>query len=113
MESYLIIIAISVLATIFFFMYHRRSSELVFNRITKLKFFSKYVENISDFYEIVHKSTNVKVATTCILLALTYWFIISAAAYYTLIAFDVNLLDRLTLNPVVLCSLLSLPGSRL
>ena len=95
MESYLIIIAISVLATIFFFMYHRRSSELVFNRITKLKFFSKYIDNMSEFYEVVKKSTNVKAATICILLALTYWFIISAAAYYTLIAFDVNLLDYL------------------
>ena len=95
MESYLIIIAISVLATIFFFMYHRRSSELVFNRITKLKFFSKYIDNMSEFYEVVKKSTNVKAATICILLALMYWFIISAAAYYTLIAFDVNLLDYL------------------
>ena len=95
MESYLIIIAISVLATIFFFMYHRRSSELVFNRITKLKFFSKYIDNMSEFYEVVKKSTNVKASTICILLALTYWFIISAAAYYTLIAFDVNLLDYL------------------
>ena len=95
MEFYLIIIAISVLATIFFFMYHRRSSELVFNRITKLKFFSKYIDNMSEFHEVVKKSTNVKAATICILLALTYWFIISAAAYYTLIAFDVNLLDYL------------------
>ena len=95
MESYLIIIAISVLATIFFFMYHRRSSELVFNRITKLKFFSKYIDNMSEFYEVVKKSTSVKAATICILLALMYWFIISAAAYYTLIAFDVNLLDYL------------------
>ena len=95
MEFYLIIIAISGLIVIFFFMYHKPASELFFNRITKLKFFSKYVENISEFYEIVKKSTNVKVATICILLALTYWFTVSAAAYYTLIAFDVNILDYL------------------
>jgi len=95
MEFYLIIIAISGLIVIFFFMYHKSASELFFNRITKLKFFSKYVENISEFYEIVKKSTNVKVATICILLALTYWFMVSAAAYYTLIAFDVNILDYL------------------
>ena len=50
---------------------------------------------MSEFYEVVKKSTNVKASTICILLALTYWFIISAAAYYTLIAFDVNLLDYL------------------
>jgi len=95
MEFYLIIIAISGLIVIFFFMYHKSASELFFNRITKLKFFSKYVENISEFHEIVKKSTNVKVATICILLALTYWFTVSAAAYYTLIAFDVNILDYL------------------
>ena len=95
METYLIIIAILVLVTIFFFVYYRPASEIFFKQITKRKFFSKYVENISDFYEIVHKSTNVKVATTCILLALTYWFMVSAAAYYTLIAFDINILDYL------------------
>ena len=95
METYLIIIAILVLVTIFFFVYYRPASEIFFKQITKRKFFSKYVENISDFYEIVHKSTNVKVATICILLALTYWFMVSAAAYYTLIAFDINILDYL------------------
>ena len=95
MEPHLIVIAILVLVTIFFFVYYRPASEIFFKQITKRKFFSKYVENISDFYEIVHKSTNVKVATTCILLALTYWFMVSAAAYYTLIAFDINILDYL------------------
>ena len=95
MEPHLIVIAILVLVTIFFFVYYRPASEIFFKQITKRKFFSKYVENISDFYEIVHKSTNVKVATICILLALTYWFMVSAAAYYTLIAFDINILDYL------------------
>ena len=95
MEIYLIAIAISVLAFIFFFMYHKPASELFFNRITKLKFFSKHIENISGFYEIVQKSTNVRAATICILLALAYWFMVSAAAYYILISFDVNILDYL------------------
>ena len=95
MEFYLIIIAISSLVVIFFFMYYKPASELFFDRITKLKFFSKYVENISEFNEVIKKSTNAKVATICILLALTYWFMVSAAAYYTLIAFDVNILDYL------------------
>ena len=95
MEIYLIAIAISVLAFIFFFMYYKPASELFFNRITKLKFFSKYIENISGFYETVQKSTNVRAATICILLALAYWFMVSAAAYYTLISFDVNILDYL------------------
>ena len=106
MEPYLIIIAILVLVTIFFFVYYRPASEIFFKQITKRKFFSKYVENISDFYEIVHKSTNVKVATICILLALTYWFMVSAAAYYTLIAFDINILDYLTVLAIYTTSIL-------
>ena len=94
-EPYIIAIAILVLAIIFFFMYYRPASELFFKRITKTKFFSKYVDNIVEFNENVQKSTNVKIAIICILLAVTYWFIISTAAYYTLIAFDINILDYL------------------
>ena len=95
MDVYLIIIAILVLAMVFFFLYYRPASELFFKRVTKTKFFSKYVENISEFDKIVQKSTSVKVATICILLAVTYWFIISTAVYYTLIAFDINIIDYL------------------
>ena len=80
-EPYLIILAILVLAVIFFFMYYRPASEIFFKRITKTKFFSKYIDNMSEFNAIVQKSTNVKAATVCILLSVTYWFIISAGAY--------------------------------
>jgi len=103
---YLIVIAILVLAVIFFFMYYRPASELFFKRITKLKFFSKYIENISESYKTVQKSTNVKVATVCILLAVTYWFIISAAAYYILIGFDINTLDYLKVLAIYVTSIL-------
>ena len=95
MDLYLIIIAILVLTIVFFIIYYRPASKLFLKRITKTKFFSKYVENISEFDKIVQKSTSVKIATICILLAVTYWFIISTAVYYTLIAFDVNTLDYL------------------
>ena len=105
-QPYLIIIAILVLTIIFFFMYYRPASELFFKRITKLKFFSKYIENISESYKTVQKSTNVKVATVCILLAVTYWFIISAAAYYILIGFDINILDYLKVLAIYVTSIL-------
>ena len=94
-HHHLIIIGILVLSTIFFFMYYRPATELFFKRLIKTKFFSKYVENLSEFYEIIQKSTNVKVATICILLAVTYWFIVSAAGYYVLLSFDINALDYL------------------
>jgi len=95
LDFYLIIIAILVLTIIFFIIYYRPASKLFLKRITKTKFFSKYVKNISEFDKIVQKSTSVKVATICILLAVTYWVIISTAVYYTLIAFDINIIDYL------------------
>ena len=106
MDTYLIIIAILVLSVIFFFVYYRPASELFFKRITKTKFFSKYVENISESYQIIQKSINVKIATICILLAVTYWFIVSTAVYYTLIAFDVNILDYLKVLSIYATSIL-------
>ena len=95
LDFYLIAIAITVLAVILFFMYSRFAFEFFFKRIIKTKFFSKYIENISQFYDTVQESTNVKVATVSILLAVLYWFIIAGAAYYTLIGFDINILDYL------------------
>ena len=106
MNFYFIIIAILALAVIFFFMFYRPASEIFFKRVTKTKFFSKYVENISEFDKIVQKSTNVKAATVCILLGVTYWFIISTAAYYILMAFDVNILDYLTVLAIYTTSIL-------
>ena len=106
MDTYLIIIAISVLIMIFFFMYYRPASELFFKRITKTKFLSKYVENISEFDKTVKKSTNVKVATICILLAVGYLFIVSAAVYYTLIAFDISTIDYLKVLSIYATSIL-------
>ena len=106
MDVYLIIIAILVLAMVFFFLYYRPASELFFKRVTKTKFFSKYVENLSEFNKTVQKSTNVKVATICILLAVTYWFIVSTAVYYTLIGFDINILDYLKVLSIYAISIL-------
>jgi len=106
LELELIIIAISGLAVIFFFMNYKPASEIFFKRITKTKFFSKYVDNISEFYETIQKSTNVKITTMCVLLSLTYWFIISAAAYYTLIAFDVDVLNYLQITAIYTTSIL-------
>ena len=103
---HLIVIAVFILAVIFFFMFYRPASELFFKRITKTKFLSKYIESISESYEIVQKSTNVKVATICILLAVTYWFIVSAAVYFTLIGFDINILDYLKVLSIYATSIL-------
>tara|TARA_B100001146_G_scaffold157925_1_gene139037 strand:- start:981 stop:1925 length:945 start_codon:yes stop_codon:yes gene_type:complete len=95
METYLIAIALSALALIFFLMCYRPAFDLFLGLIAKRKFFSKYIENISDSYEIIKKSTSVKSFTICTLLSIAYWSIISAGVYYILAGFGIDMIDYL------------------
>ena len=95
LEIYLVIFASLVLVLIFFFMYYKPAFEFFLNRIIKTKFFSKYTENISESYEIIKNLTTTKVAICSIFLSITYWFIVSIAVYYTLLAFSVDVLNYL------------------
>ena len=95
METYLIAIALSALALIFFLMCYRPAFDLFLGLIAKRKFFSKYIENISDSYEIIKKSTSVKSFTICTLLSIAYWSIISAGVYYILASFGIDMIDYL------------------
>lgn len=106
LNSYLIIIAILVLIIIFFFIYYKPASKLFFNKISKTKFFSKYIENLSEFEKNVQKSTNVKVASISILLGVSYWFIMACAAYVILLSFDILLLDYLEILSIYTTSIL-------
>ena len=92
---YLIVFAIFVLALIFFFIYYKPAFEFFLKQIIKMKFFSKYTENISESYEIIKKITTPQIAIRSISLSITYWFIVSIAVYYTLLAFDIDILNYL------------------
>tara|TARA_B100000809_G_scaffold238725_1_gene259729 strand:+ start:468 stop:1409 length:942 start_codon:yes stop_codon:yes gene_type:complete len=95
LEIYLIIFAIFVLALIFFFIYYKPAFEFFLKQIIKMKFFSKYTENILESYEIIKKITTPQIAIRSISLSITYWFIVSIAVYYTLLAFDIDILNYL------------------
>ena len=95
LEIYLIIFAIFVLALIFFFIYYKPAFEFFLKQIIKMKFFSKYTENISESYEIIKKITTPQIAIRSVSLSITYWFIVSIAVYYTLLAFDIDILNYL------------------
>ena len=95
LEIYLIIFAIFVLALIFFFIYYKPAFEFFLKQIIKMKFFSKYTENILESYEIIKKITTPQIAICSISLSITYWFIVSIAVYYTLLAFDIDILNYL------------------
>jgi len=106
LNFYLIIIAIVALTVIFFFMYYKPASKLFFNRLAKTKFFSKYIENISEFEKYVEKSTTKKISTLSILLSVSYWFIMAGAAYTILLSFDVDIFSYLEILSIYSTSIL-------
>lgn len=106
MDYNLIIISIFILGVLFFFISYRKAFEYMLGKITKTKFFSKYSENLSDSYQIIRNSTNPKLASISILLSLTYWLIISFAAYLTLLAFNVDTIGILETIAIYTASVL-------
>jgi len=102
----LTLFAISILGIIFFLIYYKPAFQLVVQQIKKLKFISKYADNISDSYNTLQKSTSVKIASICFPLSIIYWLIISIAVYYTFLAFDVNLLNYLDILFIYVTSVL-------
>ncbi len=106
LDSALILIAVISLSLIFFFMYYKPATEKFFNKVVKLKFFSKHIENISEFQNTIRESTNVKISTISTTLGVLYWFIMGAAAYFILISFDVNVLHYLEIVSIYTTSIL-------
>jgi len=91
----LIILSIITLGIIFFLIYYRPVFEFFLKKITKLKFFSKYSENITESYEIVKNSTSYKTASISISLSIIYWIMIASSVYLILLAFDIHSINFL------------------
>ena len=90
MDFNLVLFSITILSVIFFLIYYRPVFQYGLKRITKFKFFSKYSDNITDSYEILRNSTGPGIASICIVLAISYWILVSLAVYLTLLAFGIE-----------------------
>ena len=90
MDFNLVLFSIVILFVIFFLIYYRPVFQYGLKRITKFKFFSKYSDNIADSYEILRNSTGPGIASICIVLAISYWILVSLAVYLTLLAFGIE-----------------------
>lgn len=91
----LIIISVIILGVIFFLIYYRPLFEFFLKKVTKLKLFSKYSENITESYEIVKNSTTYKTASISISLSVIYWITIASSVYLILLAFDIHSINFL------------------
>ena len=90
-----IFLAIFLLFLLFFLIYYRPLFEFILKRIVKLKYFSKFSDNLDESYKILKNSTSPKISLISISLSISYWIIISFSVYLILLAFNIESLSFL------------------
>ena len=94
-DQNLIFLSLIILSVLFFLIYYRPLFEFILKKIIKLKYFSKFSDNLDESYNIVKNSTSPKISLISISLSITYWIIISFSVYLILLAFNIESLSFL------------------
>jgi len=101
---------ITVGLVILIFVFVMISSQKIFNKTAKLfvrfRITRKFVEPISESFEIITKSTRGKIAFFSTILSVGYWFIISLSIYFILLALEIDSLSFLTIISTYIASLI-------
>ena len=112
----LVIVSASAVLVIIFVLL---SSNTNFNKFlkwfNKIKFLSKYSENISESYDVIRLSTRGTITIFATLLSIFFWFITALAVYFVLLSFSINTIDYLDVvsiysASVILGAISFLPG---
>ena len=78
--------------------------EKFFAKISQFKFAKRFVEPLSNSYDVIHVSTRGKVSVISILLSCGHWLIVCCGVYFILLAYDVNTVSILQIIPIYLSS---------
>jgi uncharacterized protein (TIRG00374 family) len=94
-DQNLIFLSLSILCILFFLIYYRPLFESILKKIIKLRYFSKFSDNLDESYKIVQNSTSPKISLISISLSIIYWIIISFSVYLILLAFNIETISFL------------------
>lgn len=104
-SRYIIIAGLILLVSIFILI----SSDKIFNKslnyFNRFKIMTKFIQPLSQSYEIIKISTRGKNAITALLLSISYWLITSLAVYFILIAFNITNIEYLNVVSTFTASL--------
>lgn len=79
--------------------------EKFFAKIGRFKFTNKFVEPLSDSFDVVHVSTRGKISIVSIILSCGHWLLVCCGVYFILVAYDVNTVSILEIIPIYLSSI--------
>ena len=78
--------------------------EKFFTKINRFKLTKRFVEPLSDSYDVIHTSTRGKISIVSILLSCGHWLVVCFAVYFIFLAYDVNTVSILEIIPIYLSS---------
>ena len=76
----------------------------LFSELSKIRFASKFVEPMSDSFDVLHSSTRGRVGILSIILSCGHWFLVSLAVYLILLAYDIDSVSIFEIIPIYLSS---------
>ncbi len=104
-SRYIIIGGLVLLLSLFLLI----SSDKIFNKslnfFSRFKIMAKFLQPLSQSYQIIKISTRGKVAICALLLSISYWLITSLAVYFILIAFNITKIEYLNVVSTFTASL--------
>lgn len=97
MSNYVVIAATIVLIALLSLIHSKKTFEKLFLKISKFKFISKYEISFEDGYSVLKKLLKGKVLILSICLSSLFWFLESIIVYLILLAFNVDVLQFITI----------------
>jgi len=97
----------ATLLILFFYVINKKKYFLkILNVVTKIKFFKKYGESLSESIGVLQQTTKRKILFSSILLSTIFWFVECIAIYLLLLSFGIITIDLMTLLPMYSSSII-------
>jgi len=97
----------ATLLVLFYFLINKKEYFLkVLIMFTRIKFFKKYTESLTESVEVLQQTTKRKVLFPSISLSIIFWFVECIAIYFLLLSFGIINLDLMTLLPMYSSSII-------
>ncbi len=88
-----ILITTCILISIFLVLRFKKIFLSIIEKVSKIKFLSRFSESFIDSYDVINKSIKPKIFVISSLLSALYWILESLAVYFILLSFGINLLE--------------------
>lgn len=92
-SAIVIMITACILTVIFIALRSKKLFTMLINKVSKIKFLSKFSDSFIDSYDVINHSIKPKIFIICSVLSAIYWILESIAVYFILKSFGIDLFE--------------------